>query len=217
MTGISTSAEQAAVLLNSFSVRAHLDIAIWNICIMKMGRSTHGGIDGGKNKQKEVWDWRRILNKADRRMIRVKLEEYSHPPQWLDSEDMSNDNVLDINETVQGLGSRKCSELLGIHTLPVCDTVSYPSEKEIGQHSISYWGNMHLLLIPLQTEELYNEWRTCSLLLWPQEASTIKEITTDRCQPANTVMYTRDTNYCDFIFWDIGKSSSTQLSFYSYH
>ena len=36
-----------------------------------------------------------------------------------------NGDVLDINETVQRLGPRKCSQLLGIHALSGCDTVSY--------------------------------------------------------------------------------------------
>ena len=40
-----------------------------------------------------------------------------------------NGNVLDINETVQRLGPRKCSQLLGIHALSGCDTVSYPFGK----------------------------------------------------------------------------------------
>ena len=40
-----------------------------------------------------------------------------------------NGDVLDINETVQRLGPRKCSQLLGIHALSGCDTVSYPFVK----------------------------------------------------------------------------------------
>ena len=36
-----------------------------------------------------------------------------------------NGDVLDINETVQRLGPRKCSQLLGIHALSGCDIVSY--------------------------------------------------------------------------------------------
>ena len=40
-----------------------------------------------------------------------------------------NGDVLDINETVQRLGPRKCSQLLGIHALSGCDTVSYPIGK----------------------------------------------------------------------------------------
>ena len=40
-----------------------------------------------------------------------------------------NGDVLDINETVKRLGPRKCSQLLGIHALSGCDTVSYPYGK----------------------------------------------------------------------------------------
>ena len=40
-----------------------------------------------------------------------------------------NGDVLDMNETVQRLGPRKCSQLLGIHALSGCDTVSYPFGK----------------------------------------------------------------------------------------
>ena len=40
-----------------------------------------------------------------------------------------NGDVLDINETVQRLGPRKCSQLFGIHALSGCDTVSYPFGK----------------------------------------------------------------------------------------
>ncbi|KAK2159104.1 hypothetical protein NP493_1749g00061 [Ridgeia piscesae] len=40
-----------------------------------------------------------------------------------------NGDVLDINETVQRLGPRKCSQLLGIHALSGCDTGSYPFGK----------------------------------------------------------------------------------------
>ena len=40
-----------------------------------------------------------------------------------------NSDVLDINESVQQLDPRKCSQLLGIHALSGCDTVSYPFGK----------------------------------------------------------------------------------------
>ena len=40
-----------------------------------------------------------------------------------------NGDVLDINETVQRLGPRKFSQLLGIHALSGCDTVSYTFRK----------------------------------------------------------------------------------------
>jgi hypothetical protein len=37
--------------------------------------------------------------------------------------------VLDINKTVDLLGPIKCSQLLGVHALSGCDTVSYPFGK----------------------------------------------------------------------------------------
>ena len=40
-----------------------------------------------------------------------------------------NGDVLDINETVQRLVTRKCSQLIGIHAQSGCETVSYPFGK----------------------------------------------------------------------------------------
>ena len=40
-----------------------------------------------------------------------------------------NGDVLDVNETVQKLEPRKCSQLLGIHAMSGCDTVSHPFRK----------------------------------------------------------------------------------------
>ena len=40
-----------------------------------------------------------------------------------------NGDILDINEIVQRLGPKTCSQLLGIHALSGCDTVSYPFGK----------------------------------------------------------------------------------------
>ncbi|XP_014675019.1 PREDICTED: zinc finger protein 431-like [Priapulus caudatus] len=40
-----------------------------------------------------------------------------------------NGDVLDINKTVERLCPRKCSQLLGVHALSGCDTVSYPFGK----------------------------------------------------------------------------------------
>ena len=40
-----------------------------------------------------------------------------------------NGDVFDINQTVQELGPRKCSQLLGLHVISGCDTVSYPFGK----------------------------------------------------------------------------------------
>ena len=36
-----------------------------------------------------------------------------------------NGDVLDVNKTIGQLGLRKCSQLLGLHALSGCDTVSY--------------------------------------------------------------------------------------------
>ena len=40
-----------------------------------------------------------------------------------------NDDVLDVSKTIEQLGPRKCSQLLGLHALLGCDTVSYPFGK----------------------------------------------------------------------------------------
>ena len=40
-----------------------------------------------------------------------------------------NGDVLDVNKTIEQLGLRKCSQLLGLHALLGCDTVSYPFGK----------------------------------------------------------------------------------------
>ena len=50
------------------------------------------------------------------RVVKIQMEKW-------------NGDVLEINETVQRLGLRKCSQLLGIHALSGCDTVSYPFGK----------------------------------------------------------------------------------------
>ena len=46
-----------------------------------------------------------------------------------------NGDVLDINKTIEQLGPRKCSQLLGLHALSGCDTVS---EKEKSRRSSSW-------------------------------------------------------------------------------
>ena len=38
-------------------------------------------------------------------------------------------DVLDVSKTIEQLGPRKCSQLIGIHALSGCDTVSYPFGK----------------------------------------------------------------------------------------
>ena len=40
-----------------------------------------------------------------------------------------NGDVLDVSQTTEQLGPRKCSQLLGLHALSGCDTVSYPIGK----------------------------------------------------------------------------------------
>ena len=88
-----------------------------------------------------------------------------------------NGDVLDINKTIEQLGLRKCSQLIGLHALSGCDTVSYPFGKvkksaikllEIDiqglDHSVrTTWrdprsaqgDSRQLLSTPLWTEELY--------------------------------------------------------------
>ena len=89
-----------------------------------------------------------------------------------------NGDVLDINETVQRLGPRKCSQRLGIHALSGCDTVSCPfgKGKEVSAQAPrdiytrsrpsarSAWrdpcsapgDSTHILLTPPRTEGMYN-------------------------------------------------------------
>ena len=81
MKGISTNPEQVAVCVNSFSVCAHLDIAMEHMH-NEAGeeQKPHGEVDRGgeKNKHKEEGEGRRRLDEADRKKIAVELE-YSHP------------------------------------------------------------------------------------------------------------------------------------------
>ena len=81
MKGISTSAEHVAVWVNSFSVCAHLDIAIEHMYNAdEVEQKPHGAVDGEeKNKHKEEGEGRRRLDEADRRKIAVELEKYIHP------------------------------------------------------------------------------------------------------------------------------------------
>ena len=81
MKGISTSAEHVAVWVNSFSVCAHLDIAIEHMYNAdEVEQKPHGAVDGEeKNKHKEEGEGRRRLDEADRKKIAVELEKYIHP------------------------------------------------------------------------------------------------------------------------------------------
>ena len=81
MKGISTSPEQVAVWVNSFSVCAHLDIAM-EYMYNEAGEEQmpHGEVNREeKNKYKEEGEGRRRLDEADRKKIAVELEKYSHP------------------------------------------------------------------------------------------------------------------------------------------
>ena len=49
-----------------------------------------------------------------------------------------NGDVLDVNKTIEQLGLRKCSQLLGLHALSGCDMVSYPFGKGKSQLSSSW-------------------------------------------------------------------------------
>ena len=81
MKGISTNAEQVAVWVSSFSVCAHLDIAIEHMYGEPGNEEKpNGGADGeGQNKHKEEAEGRRKLDEADRRKIGTELDKYSHP------------------------------------------------------------------------------------------------------------------------------------------
>ena len=77
MKGFSTSPEQDAVWVNSFSVCAHLDIATEHM-YNEAGeeQKPHGEVDGeDKNKHKEEGEGRRRLDEADRKKIAVELEK----------------------------------------------------------------------------------------------------------------------------------------------
>ena len=81
MKDISTSPEQVAVWVNSFSVCAHLDIAMEHM-YNEAGEEQKPlrEVDGEeKNKHKEDGEGRKRLDEADRKKIAVEMEKYSHP------------------------------------------------------------------------------------------------------------------------------------------
>jgi len=95
MKGISTSPEQVAVWANSFSVCAHLHIAMEHMYneageeqkplgeVDGEEEKPHGGVDGEeRNKHKEEGEGRRRLDEADRKKIAVELEKYSRQTQF---------------------------------------------------------------------------------------------------------------------------------------
>ena len=100
-----------------------------------------------------------------------------------------NGDALDVNKTIEQQGLRKCSQLLGLHALSGCDTVSYPFGKGnksainlleidipgldqvLGQPDMSHAqlnATADSFYLTLWTEQLYgNECRSCSLLPRP--------------------------------------------------
>ena len=83
MKGISTSPEQVAVWVNSFSVCAHLHIAMEYMC-NEAGEEQKplGEVDGEeRNKHKEEVEGRMRLDEADRKKPAVELEKYSRQTQ----------------------------------------------------------------------------------------------------------------------------------------
>ena len=81
MKGISTSPEQVVVWVNSFSVCAHIYIAMEHM-YNEAGeeQKPHGEVDGEeKNKHTVEGEGRRRLDEAERKQITAELEKYSHP------------------------------------------------------------------------------------------------------------------------------------------
>ena len=83
LRGISTNAEQVAVWVGSFSVCAHLDLAIEAMyCHEDAGEKPFGGTDGEckmENKHKEEGERRRKMDETDSNKIAEELEKHSHP------------------------------------------------------------------------------------------------------------------------------------------
>ena len=118
MKGISTSPEQVAVWVNSFSVCAHLVIAMERM-YNKAGeeQTPHGELDGEEqNKHKEEGKGRKKLDVAIRKKIAVELEKYSHP---------LNDQQPGVNDICNG------------HVVP--DTVNVQHALAIGSEQSRYF------------------------------------------------------------------------------
>ena len=83
LRGISTNAEQVAVWVGSFSVCAHLDLAIEAMyCHEDAGAKPFVGTEGEcrmENKHKEEGEIRRKMDERDRNKIAEELEKHSHP------------------------------------------------------------------------------------------------------------------------------------------
>ena len=100
-----------------------------------------------------------------------------------------NGDVLDVNKTIEQLGLRRCSQLLGLHALSGCDTVSYPFgrgtksaiklleidipglDQVLGQPDATHAqlkATADSFYLPIWPKKLYgSEWRSCSLLSRP--------------------------------------------------
>ena len=83
LRGISTNAEQVTVWVGSFSVCAHLDLAIEAMYSHEdAGEKPFGGTEGEckmENKHKEEGEIRRKMDETDRNKIAEGLEKHSHP------------------------------------------------------------------------------------------------------------------------------------------
>ena len=83
LRGISTNAEQVAVWVGSFSVCAHLDLAIEGMyCHDDAVEKPLGGTEGERqtgSKHKEEGDRRRKMDDTDRNKIAEELQKHSHP------------------------------------------------------------------------------------------------------------------------------------------
>ena len=83
LRGISTNVEQVAVWVGSFSVCAHLDLAIEAMyCHDDAGGKPVGGTEGDcktLNKYKEEGERRRKMDETDRNKIAVELQKHLHP------------------------------------------------------------------------------------------------------------------------------------------
>ena len=83
LRGISTNAEQVAVWVGSFSVCAHLDLAIEGMyCHDDAEENPFGGTDGEcqtGSKHKEEGERRRKMDETDRNKIAEELQKNLHP------------------------------------------------------------------------------------------------------------------------------------------
>ena len=90
-------------------------------CIIKPTLHSHAAVDGVQTI--------RIL--SDDTDVFVLLVYWTSRMRVVDNIQIEkwNGDVLDVNKTIEQLGPRKCSQLLGLHALSGCYTVSYPLGK----------------------------------------------------------------------------------------